>query len=96
MSCKQLLVHLPDLVISTEVKIRAIDVTSHLKTLVCDFELANAQIIFWDWWLMIGEKVIHIMTVRVLINKLYIKSNELKPMRVSHLGLARLLIAIKL
>ena len=40
--------HLPDLVISTEVKIRAIDVTSHLKTLVCDFELANAQIVFWD------------------------------------------------
>ena len=45
---------------------------------------------------MIGEKVIHIMTVRMLINKLYIKSNELKPIRVSHLGLARLLIAIKL
>ena len=30
---------------------------------------------------MIGEKVIHSMTVRVLINKLYIKSNALKPMR---------------
>ena len=40
--------HLPDLVVSTEVKIRAIDVTPHLKTLVCDFELANAQIVFWD------------------------------------------------